>query len=143
MAPGVADSKRPIRSRQNFSVLAEYSGTRSEISPSTLPDDASPDSSSEPPHAPTTTLQSTTASAAATDVILLIDTSPLATEAVVHYWLPSLCVPSRTIERLRWGGRSGSNPRMPASPTAARCTCTSWASGSSPEAITAAPVAAT
>src|SRR5919108_4340813 len=84
LAPGLADSNWLIRSRQNPSVLSEYSGTSSEISPSTLPEAEPPDSSSEPPQAATPIVQSATASAAASDVSFLIATSPLASEAVVH-----------------------------------------------------------
>src|SRR5919106_3458404 len=76
VAPGLADSNCSIRSRQNFSVLAEYSGTSSEICPSTLPEDSPPDSSSSPPHAATPIAQSTTASAAAIQLVLLMTSSP-------------------------------------------------------------------
>src|SRR5919106_1101185 len=134
LAPGLADSKRPIRSRQNFSVFAEYSGTSSEISPSTAPEaEPSPDSSSsEPPQAASAIAQNAAASAAVTLVHFLMcplspgherpsfyPAPPLGGASRPSFYpAPSLCGASSTIERLRWGGRSGSNPRALASPTA-------------------------
>src|SRR3954454_24050615 len=83
LAPGLAFSKRLMRSRQKPSVLSEYSGTSSEISPSTLPDELSDDDESSPPQAANASEQSATASAAASGVILRMVTSPLTWRRVV------------------------------------------------------------
>src|SRR4051812_16653810 len=74
LAPGLADSKRLMRSFQKPAVLSEYSGTSSEISPSTLPDELPEEESSEPPHAANASEQTATATAAASDVILRMET---------------------------------------------------------------------
>src|SRR3954452_16602779 len=75
LAPGLADSNWSIRSRQKPSVLSEYSGTSSEISPSTFPDEDPPDFSSDPPQAAIPIAQST-ASAAVSDVNLVMAPLP-------------------------------------------------------------------
>src|ERR1044072_1355216 len=80
LAPGLAFSNLVMTSRHQPSVLSEYSGARSEISPSTFPDEP-PEESSSPPHAAKVSEQSATATAAASDVVLRMKTSPLALEA--------------------------------------------------------------
>src|SRR3954453_8689446 len=81
LAPGLAFSNLLMTSRHQPSVLSEYSGASSEISPSTLPDDELSDELSSPPQATNASEQSATATAAASDVILGMPTSPLAVEA--------------------------------------------------------------
>src|SRR5436190_8766233 len=81
LAPGFAFSKPLMTSRHQPSVLSEYSGASSEISPSTFPDEL-PEELSSPPQAANASEQTATATAAASDVVLRMATSPLAIEAL-------------------------------------------------------------
>src|SRR4051795_9087378 len=75
LAPGLAFSNLLMTMRHQPSVLSEYSGASSEISPSTFPDEL-PDELSSPPQAANASEQSATTTAAASDVILRMPISP-------------------------------------------------------------------
>src|ERR1044071_802588 len=80
LAPGYFFSNALMTVFHHPSVLSEYSGASSEISPSTLPDELS-DELSSPPQAANASEHSAMATAAASDVVLRMVTSPLAVEA--------------------------------------------------------------
>src|SRR5262245_25656002 len=75
LAPGYFFSIPLMTFFHQPSVLSEYSGASSEISPATLPDELSEPLSS-PPQAANVNEQSATATAAASDVVLRMKTSP-------------------------------------------------------------------